>query len=851
MRYEIGVMVVVSVAFALLVGCERASMAPVEREAAAPKAPEIAMRIPPAATIVISAGASPSEKHAANELQDHLVKICSVRPEIRTDAEEVAGPMILVGDSRYVKQLAPDIKFAELGLEGFIIRTVDGNLILAGGRRRGSMYAVYDFLENHLGCRWFTTDCVTIPKKTSIELPPINERKVPVLEYRDPYFTEARDALWATRNRMNSVQTDEMGGKIKYGGFCHTFYPLLPPAKYFKDHPEYYSEINGKRTCQNAQLCLTNPDVVRLVTEAVKEIIRKNPDVDIVSVTQNDCAGYCTCPKCKEIADREGSQSGPMINFVNQIADNIRDEFPHVAIDTFAYQYTRKPPKAIKPRPNVIVRLCSIECCFSHPLATCPENKTFVDDIVGWNKLCNRLYIWDYVTDFAHYMMPFPDLRVIQPNTKFFVEHGTKGIFEEGAYPKGGGAESGWLRSYLMAKSLWNPNCDPNAAMSEFIAAYYGPAAEPVRKYYDLIHDRVEKDNIHVRIYEPPKKFFTPALLDQCAAQLDDAEKRAANDAVISRRLRQLRMWFNYARVSMATETYTREGNRIVLTSAGDSEAAARQFAAAAKEFGVQQIREGQPFNAEDWLSARGVTKKEFEIVTLANPAQTVEIVPAAGGRMYKWLDKKSGQGVLRVAEQGKVVGLTDGGYEEYSESKYRSPGWNEPYAIAKRDAKSLQVEAALRNGMRLSRTYRADDVKPMISIASTVTNSAKEAKAAMLRAHPEFCLGKIEDCELRWLTKEGKWTALSLERKKDTPNEAEEYFKDDDRPAGEWLVWNKALKIGVKSRFNPAQVGTAMLNRNYSEGRFALELWTPETKLAPGKSLSLEHSYEIVHEAP
>jgi hypothetical protein len=120
-----------------------------------------------------------------------------------------------------------------------------------------------------------------------------------------------------------------------------------------------------------------------------------------------------------------------------------------------------------------------------------------------------------------------------------------------------------------------------------------------------------------------------------------------------------------------------------------------------------------------------------------------------------------------------------------------------------------------------------------------------------MLRAHPEFCLGKIEDCELRCLTKQGKWMTLSLERKKDTPNEAEEYFKDDARPAGEWLVWNKALKIGIKSRFNPAQVGTAMLNRNYAEGRFALELWSPETKLAPGKFLSIEHSYEIIHEAP
>ena len=92
------------------------------------------------------------------------------------------------------------------------------------------------------------------------------------------------------------------------------------------------------------------------------------------------------------------------------MAADIEEEFPHVAISTLAYQYTRKPPKHIKPRPNVIVRLCSIECSFSKPLAD-ERNKPFRDDIVGWSEICDRLYIGDYTTNFRHHIMPHPNLR--------------------------------------------------------------------------------------------------------------------------------------------------------------------------------------------------------------------------------------------------------------------------------------------------------------------------------------------------------------------------------------------------------------------------------------------------------
>ena len=201
---------------------------------------------------------------------------------------------------------------------------------------------------------------------------------------------------------------EALGGCIKYKGFCHTFYPLVPPDKYFGPHPEWYSLINGKRTHENAQLCLSNPELRDFVVQRVKEWLREAPDAQIISVTQNDCDGACQCPKCKAIDDAEGSPSGSMLAFVNYIAEKIEPEFPHVAVDTFAYQYTRHPPKTIRPRPNVIVRLCSIECNFREPLND-PSNAAFLADLAAWSKICPRLYVWDYVTDFAHYVLPHPN----------------------------------------------------------------------------------------------------------------------------------------------------------------------------------------------------------------------------------------------------------------------------------------------------------------------------------------------------------------------------------------------------------------------------------------------------------
>ena len=192
-----------------------------------------------------------------------------------------------------------------------------------------------------------------------------------------------------------------------YRGWVHTFNSLVPLSKYGATHPEYYSLVKGKRLLERTQLCLTNPDVKRIATETVLDWLRHSQKLPFaVSVSQNDWRNYCECENCTALAEKEGSQAGPLLHFVNAIAAEVEKEFPTVKIDTLAYQYTRKAPKFVKPAHNVIVRLCSIECCFAHGLDECEFNRSFVKDIEDWSKITPYLSVWDYSINFAHSTQP-------------------------------------------------------------------------------------------------------------------------------------------------------------------------------------------------------------------------------------------------------------------------------------------------------------------------------------------------------------------------------------------------------------------------------------------------------------
>ena len=552
---------------------------------------------------------TPQEAFAAADLAEHLRLLTGQRLAVvrESDLPGRKTPLVVGRCEALLKKLKVDANLADLGEEGILIRSAGPALVLTGNRR-GVLYAVYCFLEESCGIRWLTPDCTVIPRSGDIRIGELAVRYKPPLEYRSTDYPCSRPGDWAVRNRINGTQTQldaKRGGKIAYSHFVHTFNHILDPAGHFEKHPEYFSMIAGKRVAGRTQLCLTNPEVLAIARKTVRRWIKEAPEATIFSVSQNDWHNPCQCPACKALAEKEGSQAGPMIHFVNAVADDIAKDHPDKLISTLAYQYTRKPPRHVKPRPNVCVRLCSIECCFAHPLESCPVNASFVEDIRGWHRICNRLYIWDYVINYNHSVMPFPNLRVLRPNIRFFIDNGVRGIYEEACYfsPSSELAE---LRTWVMAKTLWNGDYDTNEAIDEFLAGYYGPAAGSIRKYIDLIHKQVaDHPDWHVNIRTPPTApYLAPAVIAKAETLFDAAEAAVKDSPNMLGRVRIARLPVRYVRIATAPAVKAAKPTTQAAKAAQDLAKMIDEFEVVARQGRLTMLREHRQYgNIDTWLA--------------------------------------------------------------------------------------------------------------------------------------------------------------------------------------------------------------------------------------------------------
>jgi hypothetical protein len=485
--------------------------------------------------IALGRDASASEQWAAGELQHWLKEISGVEIPIGEVAEGSPGPKIIIGYNDLVREKTGAEVPADKD-ESFRYCNKGPDIFIYGGKMRGTMYGVMSFLENEFGCRWYTPGVSVIPHKGRKVFDRFDHSETPGIKVRNAYYLGAFDPIWAARNKMNGSLSfrQQPGGVECYWG-VHTYYQLVPPSEFYGDHPEYYSLIDGKRDYSYGQLCLSNPDVLRIVTERIRKIMRENPGFLIYDISQNDWLNPCHCEKCQAIVKKEGSESGILIWFVNQVAEAIEEEFPGKFIGTLAYQYTRTPPGNIRPRDNVVVRLCSVECCFSHDFRTGPENRSFLRDLEGWSAIAPNLYIWDYVVNFRHYMMPYPNFKVLQPNIQTFRENNIIGIMEQGASVKGG--EFSELRTYLISKLLWDPDCNVENVIDDFMSAYYGRAGRYIRQYFDLLQGCVTPKT-HIHIFDD-LAFDEPIFSDQFISDsyeiFEEAKKVADNEEILKR----------------------------------------------------------------------------------------------------------------------------------------------------------------------------------------------------------------------------------------------------------------------------------------------------------------------------
>jgi hypothetical protein len=344
--------------------------------------------------------------------------------------------------------------------------------------------------------------------------------------------------------------TPEYGGAVRIINFVHSFYKYLPPEKYFDAHPEWYSEINGQRKHERGQLCLTNDEMTQELIKNVLDTLRKHPDAKIIDVSQNDWYGFCTCEKCRAVDEAEGSHAGTLVLMLNRVAEAVEREFPDVLVESLAYQYTRKPPKTIRPRDNVLIRLCTIECSYIQPLSG-EQNREFAADLEGWSKLAKTLFIWDYTTNYHDYLGPHPNLRVLVPNVRYFVEHGAIGLFEEGE-----GDDFCELKNWLLLRVMWEPHLDGEQLVDEFLRGYYGEAVAPLlQRYWELLIARAEQEQIYLGCFGMNSaKWLDLATLNEVTELMNQAIQTATKvygpQSDELRRLRKSKMGIDHVWLS-------------------------------------------------------------------------------------------------------------------------------------------------------------------------------------------------------------------------------------------------------------------------------------------------------------
>jgi hypothetical protein len=544
--------------------------------------------------IALDAHALPAARWGAKQVQMYIKQMSGAELPIVSEGA-LPDKAIVVGPGRYLDELGVKLD-PDLGKEGFLLRTVGQRVVAAGPGVRGTLYGCDELLEK-MGVRWFTPTITRVPKQDTLTLADLNETQRPDFEYREPYFTESLNGDWAAHNKVNGSASHlkpEMGGKITYGSeaFVHTLDTLVPRSLY-ATHPEYFPLIGGKRVDGYVQRCLSNPDVLRLSIAKVEQWIKENPDATIFSVSQNDTGNWCQCDRCTAIAKKYGGQSGLYLWFANQVAAAVQKDHPGILIDTLAYQFTESPPTGIRPLPNVRVRLCPIYACEAHPYEECQDAQTqaFVKNLSGWAALTDTLYIWHYDTNFSNYLQPFPDFNEFPADLRLYKKSGVKGVFFEGDYAPGGGGSDAELRSYLMAKLLWNTQADSNALVNEWMDGVYKKAAGPMRAWFDLLQKQVASPEARLKIFDSTTgknamAYLPPAVLAEGTKLMDQAAKLAADDPVASRQIAKERLGIRYVELARHPSDLK----------------TLRQFVADAKGLGVTQVSEGRTI--DDWEAA-------------------------------------------------------------------------------------------------------------------------------------------------------------------------------------------------------------------------------------------------------
>jgi hypothetical protein len=800
--------------------------------------------------ILVAADASPSEHTAANEIRDHFLQATGVELPIVNDPPPGVASLIVVGQGNVARSLGVDPEPADLGEQGFQLKAVPPNVVIAGTPGAGTLYGAHRFLEIALDVRWIAPGETIVPPATDVGFP----EEMDVIVQPDflwrltSYEWPGQDDAFRARMTMNGGSAgpdDPWGLEHEHDGRAHSYFRFVSPDEFFDTHPEYFSEIGGVRIREETQLCLTNPDVLEIVTERMLARMASMPGVRQHNFSQKDYYNYCQCEHCSAMNELYGTAGGTQFWFVNELAKRTSEVYPDKLIGTLAYMYTEEPPVGMEMHPNVAVWLCHMyPSCDAHPIRTCPENADYKRRAQAWSQIADHLYMWHYIVDFMHYYNPFPNLFALADNLRFYKEIGVEGLYLQGMGHDGGGGEFSLLRPYFAMQLARDSSQDPDRLIRDWLKDYYGAAWGPIHDWIHLLQDKVDSENIHMHLYTNPAQGYLPEdVVVAGEALFDEAEALVAADAVLLDRVQVARMPLKYARFFPRNGYRFEDGflrwNPGMLTYSDVVD-----FVDQMTSHGFLTMREAQG-SADTMTLLYLILGVDQEVRTIRNAHLEVDVVPGLAGRALRITHRGTGHCVTAYDRRAALFYPFNGGLEDRIGGVFEFFGWVEPGAASQVSERGLTIKFTTFDGLEVTRRMELDETAPILRVTTAVRNPKSSAVETAMRHHFEADLGDLATTRVSFTARDG--TVVDKDMAAIIAGQREgEHYRDQDTPAGAWtFTGSKGLRL--TQRFPDADVDFTWLYAYPTTlGELEIETWTHRRVLQPGESLTLAAEYEI-----